>query len=188
MAKDIGIDTACRETLIEVGFAEMMLDEPVADLSTGWRMRLTLAVSMLKHADLVLLDEPTNHLDEQSAGWLCDYVNSIHYSPMIRRSCPPSQRRSRGGAGRCFRCPDRRCGRRRGDAPLRRDPSVYGLRGPPAAEGHHLEDEVEWPLRCRRPERHGQDDSHEGGRKPPLRPHVPELHKLCMWTTRSSAS
>jgi ATPase subunit of ABC transporter with duplicated ATPase domains len=53
MAKDIGIDTACRETLIEVGFAEMMLDEPVADLSTGWRMRLTLAVSMLKHADLV---------------------------------------------------------------------------------------------------------------------------------------
>jgi ATPase subunit of ABC transporter with duplicated ATPase domains len=40
-------------------------------------MRLTLAVSMLKHADLVLLDEPTNHLDEESVGWLGEYVKTI---------------------------------------------------------------------------------------------------------------
>lgn len=43
----------------EVGFDETKLNDPVSELSTGWRMRLTLAVSMLKHADLVLLDEPT---------------------------------------------------------------------------------------------------------------------------------
>ena len=38
---------------------------------------MTLAVSMLKQADLVLLDEPTNHLDEESVEWLGNYVNSI---------------------------------------------------------------------------------------------------------------
>ena len=54
-----------------------MLDEPVSDFSTGWRMRLTLAVSMLKYADLVLLDEPTNHLDEESVEWLSTYIQSI---------------------------------------------------------------------------------------------------------------
>merc|ERR550514_2620652 len=56
MASDIGVRNAGRETLLEVGFAERMLEEPVAELSTGWRMRLTLAVSMLKNADIVLLE------------------------------------------------------------------------------------------------------------------------------------
>jgi ATPase subunit of ABC transporter with duplicated ATPase domains len=89
MAKDIGVDSAGRETLIGVGFAEKMLDEPVADLSTGWRMRLTLAVSMLKHADLVLLDEPTNHLDEESVQWLADYIVSITSSSVMVISHEP---------------------------------------------------------------------------------------------------
>merc|ERR1719401_1205303 len=89
MAKDIGVDSAGRDTLLAVGFPEKMLDEPVADLSTGWRMRLTLAVSMLKHADLVLLDEPTNHLDEQSVEWLGDYVNSISDSSVMVISHEP---------------------------------------------------------------------------------------------------
>eukprot|EP00932_Pfiesteria_piscicida_P010120 SRR837773.2099.p2 GENE.SRR837773.2099~~SRR837773.2099.p2 ORF type:complete len:928 (+),score=503.56 SRR837773.2099:51-2786(+) len=89
MAKDIGVDNAGRDTLLAVGFPEKSLDEPVADLSTGWRMRLTLAVSMLKHADLVLLDEPTNHLDEQSVEWLGDYVNSIHNSSVMVISHEP---------------------------------------------------------------------------------------------------
>ena len=40
-------------------------------------MRLTLAVSMPKHAVLVLLDEPANHSDAQSVEWLGDYVNSF---------------------------------------------------------------------------------------------------------------
>jgi len=77
MAKDIGVDTASKETLTSVGFDESKLDQPVAELSTGWRMRLTLAVNMLKNADLVLLDEPTNHLDEQSVEWLSGYVGAI---------------------------------------------------------------------------------------------------------------
>merc|ERR1719265_487462 len=80
MAKDIGVDITLeggKDTLLSVGFDEATLEEPVAETSTGWRMRLTLAVSMLKHADLVLLDEPTNHLDEESVQWLGNYVNSI---------------------------------------------------------------------------------------------------------------
>jgi len=80
MAKDLGVEIAldgAKETLMSVEFDEGKMDDPVAEMSTGWRMRLTLAVSMLKDADLVLLDEPTNHLDEQSVQWLGDYVNSI---------------------------------------------------------------------------------------------------------------
>jgi len=89
MAKEIGVDDAGRETLLKVGFPESMLSEPVSELSTGWRMRLTLAVSMLKHADLVLLDEPTNHLDEQSVEWLGDYILSISESSVMVISHEP---------------------------------------------------------------------------------------------------
>jgi len=92
MAKDIGVDIAldsARETLTSVGFSESKFDDPVAETSTGWRMRLTLAVSMLKHADLVLLDEPTNHLDEQSVDWLGDYINSITQASVMVISHEP---------------------------------------------------------------------------------------------------
>merc|ERR1719188_1706916 len=89
MAKDIGVNDAGRGTLLEVGFAEKVCEEPVSELSTGWRMRLTLAVSMLKHADLVLLDEPTNHLDEQSVDWLADYILSITQSSVMVISHEP---------------------------------------------------------------------------------------------------
>lgn len=66
-----------------------MLSEAVSELSTGWRMRLTLAVSMLKHADLVLLDEPTNHLDEESVEWLANYIVSIDQSSVMVISHEP---------------------------------------------------------------------------------------------------
>merc|ERR1719398_652625 len=89
MAKDIGVGAAGRETLLSVGFKEKMLDEPVSELSTGWRMRLTLGVSMLKHADLVLLDEPTNHLDEESVEWLAKYILSIKDSSVMVISHEP---------------------------------------------------------------------------------------------------
>jgi len=50
---------------------------------------MTLAVSMLKKADLVLLDEPTNHLDEESVEWLGDYVNSIKEASVMVISHEP---------------------------------------------------------------------------------------------------
>jgi elongation factor 3 len=92
MAKDIGVEIeldAAKDTLTSVGFDASKLEDPVSELSTGWRMRLTLAVSMLKQADLVLLDEPTNHLDEQSVEWLGEYVKSISNSSVMVISHEP---------------------------------------------------------------------------------------------------
>jgi elongation factor 3 len=92
MAKDIGVEIeldAAKDTLTSVGFKANTLEDPVSELSTGWRMRLTLAVSMLKDADLVLLDEPTNHLDEQSVEWLGEYVKSISNSSVMVISHEP---------------------------------------------------------------------------------------------------
>jgi ATPase subunit of ABC transporter with duplicated ATPase domains len=89
MGNDIGVTTASEETLKEVGFSSQMCKDPVSELSTGWRMRLTLGVNMLKHADLVLLDEPTNHLDEESVDWLADYILSIHESSVMVISHEP---------------------------------------------------------------------------------------------------
>jgi len=88
-AKEIDVQDAGRETLLRVGFPENMMEVPVAELSTGWRMRLTLAVSMLKHADIVLLDEPTNHLDEESVEWLGDYILSLTRSSVMVISHEP---------------------------------------------------------------------------------------------------
>eukprot|EP00930_Biecheleria_cincta_P045393 TRINITY_DN31293_c0_g2_i1.p1 TRINITY_DN31293_c0_g2~~TRINITY_DN31293_c0_g2_i1.p1 ORF type:complete len:1428 (+),score=369.05 TRINITY_DN31293_c0_g2_i1:76-4359(+) len=92
MAKDIGVDidnSGARDTLKSVQFSEHKYEDPVAELSVGWRMRLTLGVSMLKHADLVLLDEPTNHLDEESVEWLAGYINSIRGSSCMIISHEP---------------------------------------------------------------------------------------------------
>merc|ERR1719454_628221 len=92
MAKDIGVEISlddAKKTLTSVEFDESKLNDPVTETSTGWRMRMTLAVSMLKHADLVLLDEPTNHLDEESVQWLGDYINSIKGSSVMVISHEP---------------------------------------------------------------------------------------------------
>merc|ERR1712151_305059 len=92
MAKDIGVEIGVddsKKTLTDVGFVESKLEDPVAELSVGWRMRLTLGVSMLKEADLVLLDEPTNHLDEESVEWLADYIMSIKNSSVMVISHEP---------------------------------------------------------------------------------------------------
>merc|ERR1712048_1120019 len=89
LGNEMGVTNAGKDTFVGVGFTEKMLDDPVSELSTGWRMRLTLAVSMLKHADLVLLDEPTNHLDEESVEWLGDYVLSIKNSSVMVISHEP---------------------------------------------------------------------------------------------------
>jgi ATPase subunit of ABC transporter with duplicated ATPase domains len=92
MAKDIGVTIdvdAAKKTLVGVGFDTNKLEDPVSDLSVGQRMRMTLGVAMLKHADLVLLDEPTNHLDEESVEWLGSYVKSITGSSVMVISHEP---------------------------------------------------------------------------------------------------
>jgi ATPase subunit of ABC transporter with duplicated ATPase domains len=87
--QEIGVTDAGAKTLKAVGFPEEMNENPVAELSTGWRMRLTLAVAMLKHADILLLDEPTNHLDEESVDWLAEYLMNLTKSSVIVISHEP---------------------------------------------------------------------------------------------------
>merc|ERR1719436_784805 len=50
------------------------MNQTVATLSGGWRMRLALAKVLCGRPDVLLLDEPTNHLDLHGVLWLQDHL------------------------------------------------------------------------------------------------------------------
>ncbi|RLA04901.1 MAG: ABC transporter ATP-binding protein [Gammaproteobacteria bacterium] len=56
--------------LAGLGFSESEQQNPVANFSGGWRMRLSLARALMSPSDILLLDEPTNHLDLDAIIWL----------------------------------------------------------------------------------------------------------------------
>ena len=49
----------------------------VNSLSGGWKMRLSVALSILHEPELLLLDEPTNHLDRDAVEWLTNHLLSL---------------------------------------------------------------------------------------------------------------
>lgn len=65
------------QAMLNVGFTERMLDNPVTTLSGGWRIKLALTRAMLQKADILMLDDPTNHLDVLNVAWLENYLCSL---------------------------------------------------------------------------------------------------------------
>lgn len=53
-----------------------LLDLPMAALSSGQRIRIALAKSVMENPDLLLLDEPTNHLDNEMLAWLKEMLRA----------------------------------------------------------------------------------------------------------------
>ncbi len=66
-----------------LGFKQEAFQQPYAELSGGWKMRVELAKILLKHPDLILLDEPTNHLDIYSIKWLEQFLQKYPGSLML---------------------------------------------------------------------------------------------------------
>ncbi len=51
-------------------------DQPVQELSGGWRKRLALCRVLLVHPTVLVMDEPTNHLDLEGILWLEGFITS----------------------------------------------------------------------------------------------------------------
>jgi len=65
------------EILEQVEFPVAERTSFVNSLSGGWKMRLSVALSILHEPELLLLDEPTNHLDPGAVAWLTNHLLSL---------------------------------------------------------------------------------------------------------------
>ena len=70
-----GAEQRALEILKGLSFSIDMIYSATANLSGGWRMRLSLAQALfIPYCDLLLLDEITNHLDLHGMSWLEKYL------------------------------------------------------------------------------------------------------------------
>ena len=71
-----GAESRAARLLHGLGFASGEERRAVDSYSGGWRMRLSLARTLMCRSDLLLLDEPTNHLDLDALIWLESWLKS----------------------------------------------------------------------------------------------------------------
>ncbi len=62
--------------LAGLGFSERDFEKSPAELSGGFQVRLNLAKTLVREANLLLLDEPNNYLDITSIRWLAQHLRS----------------------------------------------------------------------------------------------------------------
>ncbi|HBR70832.1 TPA: hypothetical protein DIC20_02580 [Candidatus Dependentiae bacterium] len=72
-------EVAAKKILLGLGFKQDQLIQPVATLSTGWKMRVVLAQLLLQKADFYLFDEPTNHLDLLAQEWFFNFLKNAPF-------------------------------------------------------------------------------------------------------------
>jgi len=68
------LNAEAKKVLTGLGFTSERMEQRVAQLSVGWRMRLLLAKLLLSKPDVYLFDEPTNHLDIVAKDWFLEYI------------------------------------------------------------------------------------------------------------------
>jgi ATP-binding cassette subfamily F protein 3 len=64
--------------LTKLGFDDRSRNQPVDELSGGWRNRAALAKILIELPDVVLLDEPTNFLDLEGLVWLEQWLRRFN--------------------------------------------------------------------------------------------------------------
>ncbi|MBU0487219.1 MAG: ATP-binding cassette domain-containing protein [Bacteroidetes bacterium] len=65
------------KVLLGLGFLREDFHKSSLTFSGGWRMRIELAIILLKRPDILLLDEPTNHLDIEAIQWLEEFLSAF---------------------------------------------------------------------------------------------------------------
>jgi ATPase subunit of ABC transporter with duplicated ATPase domains len=60
--------------LSQVGLSDNLLQEKMANIESGQKIKVLLAQALFGNPDILLLDEPTNHLDHDTIQWLEDFL------------------------------------------------------------------------------------------------------------------
>ncbi len=94
----------CGEVAWQFQIPDVMLDQPVRQLSGGWQTRVKLAALLLHDPNLLILDEPTNFLDLRTQLLLEEFLRSFpagclvvsHDRAFLKRTCNQTLELSRG--------------------------------------------------------------------------------------------